>query len=161
MNRIAVYAGSFDPITVGHADIIRRISRLFDKVIVLVAQSAQKDSLFTADERRRLIEQSLEGVRNVEVDVFDGLTTEYAKRKNAQVIVRGLRAVNDFEYEKTMASINHKLDPNLETMLVFASPEYGDISSRGVKELARNGAPLKNFVPQPVIEPLLKKFGRT
>lgn len=161
MNRIAVYAGSFDPITLGHVDIIRRIARLFDKTIVLVANSSQKTSLFTAEERKLLIEQSLHGLGGVEVDVFEGLTVEYAKRRGAQVIVRGLRAVNDFEYEKTMASLNRKLDPALETMLVFASPQYGDLSSRGVKELARNGAPLADFVPQPVIAPLLKKFGRT
>lgn len=161
MSRIAVYPGSFDPITMGHVDIIERISKVFDEVIVLVANSSQKNSLFTAEERKSLIEQTMNGrFTNLSVDIFEGLTVDYVRKNNAQVIVRGLRAVVDFEYEMTMASINQKVAPEIETMLVFARPEYYYISSRGVKELAMNGGPLKDLVPPTVIDPLLRKLGR-
>jgi len=147
MSRIAVYPGSFDPITMGHVDIINRISPVYDEVIVLVAQSSQKQAMFTPAERQVLNEKSLSHLKNVKVDVFEGLTVDYMKRVNAQVIVRGLRAVVDFEYEMTMAQINKKIAPHIETMLVFASPEYYFISSRGVKELAINGGALSGFGP--------------
>lgn len=161
MSRIAVYPGSFDPITMGHVDIIERISKVFDRVVVLVANSSQKNSLFTAEERKSLIEQTMNGrFNNLSVDIFEGLTVDYVRKNNAQVIVRGLRAVVDFEYEMTMASINQKVAPEIETMLVFARPEYYYISSRGVKELAMNGGPLKDLVPPTVIDPLLRKLGR-
>lgn len=155
---IAVYPGSFDPITAGHVDIINRMARLYDEVIVLVAASSQKSAMFTEEERKALIEKTLGHLTNVRVDIFQGLTVEYMKKVNARVIVRGLRAVVDFEYEMTMANINKKLDPNIETMLVFASPEFYYISSRGVKELAINGGSLKDLVPEVVIEAMLKKL---
>ncbi|MFS4458388.1 pantetheine-phosphate adenylyltransferase [Bdellovibrio sp. HCB2-146] len=158
MANIAVYPGSFDPITMGHVDLINRMARLYDEVIVLVAQSSQKNSLFTAEERKELILKTMGHLNNVRVDIFDGLTVEYMKKANARVIVRGLRAVVDFEYEMTMANINKKLAPNIETMLVFASPEYYYISSRGVKELAINGGSLKDLVPDVVIEAMAKKL---
>lgn len=158
MSKIAVYPGSFDPITMGHVDIIERVSRIFDQTIVLVAHSEQKSSLFTPVERKALIEKCLSSLRNVRVDTFDGLTVDYLRKHKAQVIVRGLRAVVDFEYEMTMSSINQRIAPDIETMLVFARPEYYYISSRGVKELARNGGDLKDFVPEPVIAPLLAKL---
>lgn len=158
MAKIAVYPGSFDPITMGHVDIINRISSMYDQVIVLIAQSSQKQSLFNVEERKQLIEQSLSHLKNIKVDIFEGLTVDYMKRVNAQVIVRGLRAVVDFEYEMTMANMNKKLAPDLETMLVFASPEYYYISSRGVKEVAINGGSLKDLVPDIVIEALAKKI---
>lgn len=158
MSKIAVYPGSFDPITMGHVDIINRISPLYDEIIVLVANSAQKQSLFTSEERKDLIEKSLSHLKNVKVDIFQGLTTDYMKKHNAQVIVRGLRAVVDFEYEMTMANMNKKIAPELETLLVFASPEYYYISSRGVKELALNGGPLNGLVPEVVIEAMAKKL---
>ncbi len=157
MANIAVYPGSFDPITMGHVDIINRIAPLYDEVIVLVAQSSQKQSMFTALERKALIEKALNHLHNVKVDIFEGLTVEYMRKVNAKVIVRGLRAVVDFEYEMTMASMNKKLDPKIETMLVFASPEYYYISSRGVKELAMNGGALDGFVPEVVKIPLEAK----
>lgn len=160
MSRTAVYPGSFDPITMGHVDIIRRISKNFDRVIVLVSQSSQKTTLFSGDERQSLIRTTLKDLKNVDVDGHEGLTVDYVRRVGAHVIVRGLRAVVDFEYEMTMASIHQKIAPEIETMLVFARPEYYFISSRGVKELALNGASLKDFVPETVIEPLLKKLGR-
>ncbi|MBX2988619.1 MAG: pantetheine-phosphate adenylyltransferase [Bdellovibrionaceae bacterium] len=157
MSRIAVYPGSFDPITVGHVDIITRIAGLFDEVIVLVSQSSQKKALFTAEERKALIEKTLKHIPNMKVDIFEGLTTDYVRQKKAQVIVRGLRAVVDFEYEMTMSSINQKLAPEIETMLVFARPEFYYISSRGVKEVAMNGGALEGLVPPTVVQPLLEK----
>lgn len=158
MSRIAVYPGSFDPITLGHVDIINRISLLYEEVIVLVAQSSQKNSFFTADERKDLIEKSLSHLKNVKVDFFEGLTVDYMKKAKAQVIVRGLRAVVDFEYELTMANMNKKLAPEFETMLVFANPEYYFISSRGVKEVAINGGALTGLVPDVVMKALNEKL---
>lgn len=157
MSKIAVYPGSFDPITMGHVDIINRIARLYTQVIVLVAQSSQKQSLFTSEQRKELIEKSLSHLKNVKVEIFEGLTVDYMKKNNAQVIVRGLRAVVDFEYEMTMANMNKKLAPEIETLLVFASPEYYYISSRGVKEVALNGGALDELVPDIVKEALRKK----
>lgn len=160
-NHQVVYPGSFDPITMGHVDIIKRLSKSFDRVVVLVANNAQKNFLFTAEERRELILKALKNTDNIKVDIFDGLTVDYMKVKKIDKIVRGLRAVVDFEYEMTMANINRRLAPNIETLLVFASPEYYYVSSRGVKEVALNGGSLKGLVPDVVKKPLnakLKKF---
>lgn len=158
MSNIAVYPGSFDPITMGHVDLINRISPLYDQVIVLIAKSSQKHAMFNLDERKILIEKSLSHLKNVKVDFFEGLTTEYMKKNKAQVIVRGLRAVVDFEYEMTMANMNKKIAPHIETLLMFASPEYYYISSRGVKELAVNGGALDGLVPEVVVEAMAKKL---
>jgi pantetheine-phosphate adenylyltransferase len=158
MSKVAVYPGSFDPITMGHVDIINRISPLYDEVIVLVANSSRKQCLFSPDERKELIEKSLSHLKNVKVDFFEGLTTDYMKKNGAQVIVRGLRAVVDFEYEMTMANMNKKIAPEVETLLVFASPEYYYVSSRGVKELAYNGGPLNGLVPEIVIGAMAAKL---
>lgn len=156
--KTAIYPGSFDPITLGHVDIIERISKMFDRVIVLVSESPQKSQLFTSQERKALIEKALPNLKNVEVDIHEGLTIDYLKTKNAKIIVRGLRAVVDFEYEMTMANINRKLDPTLETLLVFANPEYYFVSSRGVKEVARYGGSLEGLVPDCVKQPLIQKL---
>jgi len=156
--KTAIYPGSFDPITLGHVDIIERISKMFDHVVVLVSESTQKAYLFSGRERKQLIEKSLSHLKNVSVDIHEGLTVDYMKKKKAQVIVRGLRAVVDFEYEMTMANINKKLDPDLETLLVFASPEYYYVSSRGVKEVARYQGALDGLVPEAVQAPLKKKL---
>lgn len=155
---IAVYPGSFDPITLGHVDIIERLSVLYDEVIVLVSESMQKSHLFSATERKQLIEQSMIDLKNVRVDIWNGLTVDYMREANSNVVVRGLRAVVDFEYELTMANMNKKLAPDIETVLVFASPEYYYISSRGVKEVARFGGSLKGLVPKHVIRPLTQRM---
>lgn len=160
MSKIAVYPGSFDPITNGHIDIIQRISKIFPEVIILVAHSQQKQSFCTLEEKMSLIRNSLQHLKNVKVDAFSGLTVDYMKSQNAQVIVRGLRAVVDFEYEMTMANMNKKLSPEIETMLVFATPEYYYISSRGVKEVASNGGSLEGLVPDVVSQFLKSKFNK-
>jgi pantetheine-phosphate adenylyltransferase len=154
----AVYPGSFDPITMGHVDIIERLTKIFDDVTVLVAHSSQKVGTFSAEERKDLIKKSLSHLKNIKVETYEGLTIDYMRKAKAQVIVRGLRAVVDFEYEMTMASMNKKLAPEVETMLVFARPEYYYISSRGVKEVAQNGGSLKGLVPKNVVAPLIKKL---
>jgi pantetheine-phosphate adenylyltransferase len=158
MSKIAVYPGSFDPITTGHLDIIERISHIFDHVIVLVADSSEKKYLFSAEERAAFLRKATAENKKIEVDVFQGLTVDYMRRKKAHVIVRGLRAVADFEYEGTLASMNRRLAPEIETFMVFSRPEYYFISSRGVKEVARNGGSLKGLVPDFIIETLEKKL---
>lgn len=158
MSKIAVYPGSFDPITTGHLDIIERISHIFDHVIVLVADSNEKKYMFTADERAQFLKKAVGDNSKIEVDIFKGLTVEYMRKRKAHVIVRGLRAVADFEYEGTLASMNHRLAPEVETFMVFSRPEYYFISSRGVKELARNAGDLKGLVPDFVGTELVKKF---
>jgi len=158
--KVAVYPGSFDPITLGHVDIIKRISKLYDEVIVLVANSADKVSLFTTNEKIQLIKKSLGNLKNVKIDSHNGLTVDYAKKVGAQVLVRGLRAVVDFEYELSMGNINKKINPDIETVLVFASPEYYFISSRMVKDVVKNNGPVDSLVPKPVIEPLKKKWSK-
>lgn len=156
--RVAVYPGSFDPITLGHVDIIRRVAKVFDRVIVLIAVAPDKQGLFLPEERKTLIEKSLKGLRNVEVDIHDGLTVEYAREKKAGILVRGLRAIVDFEYEVSMANMNFKLEPEIETMLVFARPEYYFLSSRSVKEVARHGGELSGLVPPPAQKALIRAF---
>lgn len=158
MSKIAVYPGSFDPITIGHLDIIERISHIFDHVIILVTESTEKKYLFTAQERATFLKQATQNIPKVEVDIFQGLTVEYMKKRSAHVIVRGLRAVADFEYEGALASMNRRLAPEIETFMVFSRPEYYFISSRGVKEVARNGGELKGLVPDSVITELQKRL---
>ncbi len=158
MPKIAVYPGSFDPITTGHLDIIERISHIFDHVIILVTESNEKKYLFDAEERMNFLKKATKANKKIEVDTFQGLTVEYMKKKKAHVIVRGLRAVADFEYEGTLASMNRRLAPDIETFMVFSRPEYYFISSRGVKEVARNGGKLKGLVPGFVEKDLQKKL---
>ena len=158
MSKIAVYPGSFDPITTGHLDIIERISHVFDHVIVLVADSDEKKYMFSADERAQFLKKAINGNPKIEVDMFKGLTVEYMRKRKAHVIVRGLRAVADFEYEGTLASMNRRLAPEVETFMIFSRPEYYFISSRGVKEVARNGGDLTGLVPEFLISELHKKL---
>ena len=161
MKKIAVYPGSFDPITIGHLDIIERVAKVFDEVIVLVAADSNKSYLFTSAERAKIVTQAVSEkikAHNISVETFQGLTTDYMKKKNAHVIIRGLRAVADFEYEGTLANMNKRLNPEIETFMVFSKPEYYFISSRGVKEIARNDGPLSGLVPDFLIPDLQKKI---
>lgn len=154
----AVYPGSFDPITNGHCDIIRRIQPTLGEITLLLAKSPKKQPLFTLEERIALAEEALKGIPGVRVASHDGLTVDYLKHTGANVIVRGLRAVSDFEYELVMANMNKKLSPGVETMLVFASPEYYYVSSNTVKEVALHGGNVKDFVPPGVAKALEAKF---
>lgn len=158
MPKIAVYPGSFDPITIGHIDIIQRVSKIFDQVIVVVADSGDKNYLFDSNERACFIKKCFDQQKNIQVDIHQGLTIDYMRKKNAQVIIRGLRAVADFEYEGTLANMNYRLAPEIETFMIFSRPEYYFISSRGVKELAKNGGELKGLVPDFLISDLEKKL---
>lgn len=153
----AVYPGSFDPITNGHCDIIRRIQPILGEITVLVSQNPRKNYLFTADERKSLVQAALKDVPGVKVEIFAGLTVDYLKKKGVRVIVRGLRAVSDFEYELVMANMNKKLAPEVETMLVFASPEFYYVSSNTVKEVAMHGGSVRDLVPDVVLQALSSK----
>lgn len=158
MQKIAVYPGSFDPITIGHLDIIERVSKIFDHVIVLAAESTQKNYLFNVEERVQFLKKELIHFKNVEVDGFSGLTVDYMKKKKAHVIIRGMRAVADFEYEGTLANMNHRLAPEIETFMIFSRPEYYFISSKAVKEVARNGGELKGLVPDFIIPEIHRRL---
>ena len=153
----AVYPGSFDPMTIGHVDIIHRLAPLYKELVVLIASSSAKNYLFSPQERAVLAEDCLKDIKNVRVEVFEGLTVDYAKKMSATVIIRGLRAVADFEYEMAMANMNKKLNDDVETMITFARPEYNYISSRMVKEVAINGGDLEGLVPKVVVEAIKKK----
>jgi pantetheine-phosphate adenylyltransferase len=153
-----VYPGSFDPITLGHVDIIRRIQPIFSEITVLISHHSAKKTLFTAEERRKLAVNALQGIPGVKVDVHEGLTVDYMRDARASVIVRGLRAVSDFEYELVMANMNKKLAPGIETMIVFASPEFYYVASSTVKEVALHGGSLDGLVPRLVEKALAAKF---
>lgn len=155
--RRAIYPGSFDPITNGHVDIIERIRTLYDELTVLVANSPDKKYMFSADERAELIRGALGGASNVKVAIHDGLTVEYARQNKAPVVVRGLRAVADFEYEMAMANMNKHLNPDVETMIVFADPKYGYVSSRLIKSVSVYTNELKELVPENVREAIRQK----
>jgi pantetheine-phosphate adenylyltransferase len=157
----AVYPGSFDPITNGHIDIIRRIQPIFGEITLLIAKSSKKTSLFTVEERIEIARKALKGIPGVKVEAHDGLTVAYLKKAGIRVIVRGLRAVSDYEYELVMANMNKKLAPNVETMIVFASPEYYYVSSNTVKEVAQHGGSVKDLVPPSVARILKEKFNVT
>ena len=155
--KTAIYPGSFDPITNGHLDVVRRAAVLFDRVIVAVAENAEKHPLFTTDERVALVRAAVRGIKRVSVDQFDGLLVDYARRKNAVAIVRGLRAVSDFESELQFALMNRKLAPQVETIFLAPKDEYTFVSSRLVKEIARLGGDVSRFVPREVLAALRRK----
>ena len=157
--KIAVYPGSFDPITNGHLDIVRRAAQMFDRVIVAVAVNGEKAPLFSVDERVQLVADAGKGLRNVSVDEFAGLLVEYARRKGASVVVRGLRAVSDFEFEFQLALMNRKLESRIETIFLMTKDEYTFLSSRQVKEICELGANVSDFVPRGVERAMRRKFG--
>ena len=149
---IAIYPGSFDPVTLGHLNIIKRASQCFEKVIVCVMINSNKQGMFTPQERVELLKRSTERFGNVEVDFSDELLAAYARRRKAHVVVKGLRAVSDFEQEVQMAVINRKLNPRLETMFLASSEKYTYLSSTIVKEMARYGADLSDFIPREIVD---------
>ena len=156
----AIYAGSFDPITNGHVSIIQSGLVAFDRIIVAVLTNSKKQPLFDADERIAMIKDALKGDPRVEVDLFeDGLLVEYARAKNVRVVLRGLRAVGDFEHELQLANMNRHLDPNIETVFIMAS-DYFFVSSSLIKEAASLGGDLRGVVPELVEKKLREKFGR-
>ena len=158
---LAVYPGSFDPITMGHVDIIQRGSRLFDRIVVAVLINADKSPLFTVGERVEIARDVFRDRTNVEVDTFDGLLVDYARRRDAKVIVRGLRAVSDFEYEMQMALMNRRLSPDVETVFMMPAEPYTYVSSRLVKEVVALGGSVTTLVPSIVEDRLRdKKLGR-
>ena len=154
--RIAICPGSFDPVTLGHLDIIRRASVLFDKVIVLVVVNPVKNTSFTPDERVELIRKSVDGIPNVEVDLYTGLLVDYVRSKGAVAIVKGLRAMSDFEYEFQRALMIKKIDPTLETAFFMTDGRYSYLSSTGVRELAYFNGDVSQMVP-PYVEAMIEK----
>jgi pantetheine-phosphate adenylyltransferase len=156
--RIAIYPGSFDPLTNGHLDVIQRAAKLFDRIIVAVAKSESKNPLFTLDERVELVSKSLGHLQNVEADSFEGLLVEYVERRSAQAVIRGLRAVSDFEFEFQMALMNRKLNERIETIFMMPKDTYTFLSSRIVKEIARLGGDVSSFVPGHVRSALAEKL---
>ncbi len=155
-----VYPGSFDPITLGHLDIIQRLAPMYDEFTVLVANARAKTYLFTAPERAELVKASLASIPNVKVDVYDGLTADYARNHGIKIIIRGLRAVSDFENEFAMANMNKTLYPDLETLTAFTHPQFSHIASRMVKEVAYFGGDVRSMVPEFVADALEKKTRR-
>lgn len=158
MKRIAVCPGSFDPITLGHLDIIKRGARVFDEVIVVVLNNSAKNSLFTLEERKELITEATKSIPNVRVDSFSGLLMDYAKKINASAILRGLRAVSDFEYEMQITAMNKKLVDEIDTFFVMTNNQYSFLSSSIVKEVAKYGGNVKDLVPDCVNTALTEKF---
>lgn len=156
--RVAVYPGSFDPITNGHLDIIKRASKVYDKVIVGVLNNGTKHPLFTVDERAQMINTVTKDIDNVETDTFSGLLVDFAKAKGATVIVKGLRTVSDFEYEFQMALLNKALNPEYETMFMMTNTTYSYISSSMVKEVAKYKGELYGLVPNEIVEEIKSKF---
>jgi len=154
----AIYPGSFDPITNGHIDVIKRASRIFDQVIIAVSQNINKKSFLSEKEKIEAINLSLEGLNNVEIIAFDSLLVDFAKSINAQIILRGLRAVSDFEYEFQLAGMNKHLDKNIETFFLTPSEEFSNISSSLVREILMLGGDISSFVPQKVEKILLSKL---
>jgi len=159
MQRVAVYPGSFDPITNGHVDIVERGLKLFDKIIVAILHNSSKEFLFPVEERMEMIEISFKNSPNIEVDAFDGLLVDYAKKKNAQTILRGMRAVSDFEYEFQLALMNRRLAREIQTVFLMTGLRWIFTSSSIIKEAARHGGNIEGMVPPVVSRKLKEKFG--
>lgn len=156
--RVAVYPGSFDPVTNGHLDIIRRAAKLYDRVIVGILNNASKNPVFSAKERKEMIDEATKGIENVSCDIFSGLLVDFAKQQNASVIIKGLRTVADFEYEFQMALLNKALDPEYETVFMMTDSKFSYISSSMVKEVAKYKGELDGFVPPSIAEKIRSKY---
>jgi len=159
---VAVCPGSYDPVTNGHLDVIGRAARVFDKVVVGVVNNPvrKQATLFTAEERKKFIEEATAEFGNIEVGIMSNLLVDFAKEKGASAIVKGLRAISDFEYEFEMNQLNRKLAPEIESMYIFASPNYSFLSSTGVKEIATFGGDIGDLVPAPVAKALAERLAR-
>lgn len=159
--RVAIYPGSFDPITNGHLDILERALRLFDRVIVGLAENVRKQPLFSAEERAAMVRASIGAEKRVEVDSFEGLLVDYARRRGATAIIRGLRAIADFEYEFQLAHMNRHLAPDVETVFLMTGDESFYVSSSLVKEVATMGGDITRIVPPAVVRALSRKLGKS
>ena len=155
---VAVYPGSFDPPTNGHLDLIERGSKIFDQLVVAILRNAEKAPLFSLSERVLMLEWMTAGFKNVRVDTFDGLTVDYAAKVNAGAVLRGIRAISDYEYELQMALMNRKLQPDLETVFMMPAEQYSYLSSRLVREVAQLGGSVKDLVPEMVEQRLKEKL---
>jgi pantetheine-phosphate adenylyltransferase len=160
MSRLAVYPGSFDPLTNGHLDLIRRAACLFEPLVVAVLRNPEKKGLFSVEERLELIRESLDGIDGVEVDSFDGLLVDYVRERGGRQIVRGIRALSDFEYEFQMALMNRRLASDIETVFLMPREEFTFLSSRMVREVALLGGSVDDFVPPPVARRLGERVQR-
>jgi pantetheine-phosphate adenylyltransferase len=161
MKKIALCPGTYDPITEGHRDVITRCSKIFDKVIAAVSNNTRKKSLFSIDRRVRYVERVLKELKNIEVISFEGLLVDIAKIHNAKVIVKGLRAISDFEYEFQMAQINKKLNPELETMFLVTNPKFAYLSSSAVKEVAKYNGCITGLVPKEIEKDIILSFKKS
>ncbi len=158
--KIAIYPGSFDPITYGHLDILKNASEIFDKVIIAVAHNGAKTGFLSVEERVELIKKSVKDIENVEVDSFEGLTVEYAKKHSANVLIRGLRAVSDFEFEMQLSQTNSALCDEIKTVFLTTKPKYNFISSSTIKEIYQNNGDISKFVPEAVDKYLNEKIAK-
>ncbi len=156
--RTGIYAGSFDPITLGHLDIIKRAAKLVDHLVIGVLNNSGKKPTFSAEERVELIRRVTKEIPNVSVEAFSGLTVDFAKDKGAHILVRGLRAVTDFEYELQIAQVNHKICPEMDSIFLTTSLEYAYLSSSVVKEIASYGGDITDMVPKEIIQDVYEKF---
>lgn len=158
MKKISLCPGTYDPMTEGHRDIICRCSKIFDKVIVLVSNNPKKTPLYSLKRRIEFISKSLQGLKNVEITSYDGLLIDIAKEKKANVIIKGLRAITDFEYEFQMAQMNKKLAPDIETFFIVSNPRYAYLSSSAVKEVASLNGCIRDLVPKEIEEDIVSSF---
>lgn len=156
--RIGIYPGSFDPVTLGHLDIIKRSSKLVDRLVIGVLNNSSKKPLFTVSERVNMLREVTKSMTNIEVEAFGGLLIDFANLKNADIIVRGLRAVTDFEYELQIAQINHKLNPNIDTVFFTTSVDYAYLSSSVVREIAMYNGEIDELVPREIIHKIYEKY---
>lgn len=161
MGRVGIYPGSFDPLTMGHRDIVLRSLRFFDTVIVAILKHPDKRAMFSEEERAELIRETFVGEPRIQVDYFGGLLVDYVRNRKADAIIRGLRAVQDFEYEFQMTMMNRRLAPDLDTVFMMTDEEYFYIASRTVKEVARLGGSIDGLVPENIKRAMFEKLGRT